>query len=1494
MNEKQVEEQAKKIIGKGRRALRLGVNIFVYTFVGIFMLLMVFFGISQTSLFKDWLRDSVVQIANDELNGKLSIGELNGTIFTSLILNNVTLTDLKKDTIITAGKIELRTSPLKILFKNIYVRKFELADAKIKLIEEADGKLNLLKIFPPSTEPEDTTSSEFPFSIEVADFALNNIDFSMQKFDKVGSTAIYKSMNMDDLRINNLNLSLNAFADLNKYTYRLTINNFSFDSNFEFFKLKNLTGSILLNRQLAGINKLHLITEDSDVELSAAISGVDFIENFSSDALAKAPIRLSFKADKLSFDDVTTYVPPMEMLIGAINADLEASGTLSELDFKRMFISYNNTQLNGKATLKNLLDIDNMYFDVSLNNSFLDPSDPNKMLRNIELPEYKEFGVIKFDTLSYSGGPFNFNTTFALSTNKGILNGTAKLDLRPADMIYDLKLNTRNLDLSSFLPVPATFNSEISIKGVGTDPNKMNVAVNVNAGATKFGDVLFNNVNLSTESVNGLLTAKVNINSDSMDVHLESHLNMNNANDPVYDVNGKVNGLNLARLLNNDALSSDINFEVIANGQGFNPDSMNLDLTANVKNSSFTDLKLNDTKVQLNINRNDKGKKSINFISDIVDFYMKGDYKLTSLGNVMARESEILNKNIADKMESIYPDSLPQNLKPVTKIENKNDEFDDFNIDYKMKFKQALNLNFGGNQIEIDGKANGKISSLSNDFSADLNADFNYIKFLMKDAVYFLINSGFDFDISNKLQTENYQDVKSEITFKSDRIYTNGNLYDVVSSVKMNENRVNLTFNGKYEDNINTSLGSYLNFNPGELRINIYDFLVSYNQLKITNENNLVLGYSNNSISFKEFLLKIADGSLKIDGSFGREGEHEINVSLENLTGRRLVRDIIGAIGQREFQSDISLHGKVTGNFAQPKFAITTAVENISYGSSNFGSLLSDFDYADNSLHTDIKFLDSLKNYIDPNLSITGFIPLNLTVSSDTSVQKNKNIELAIESDDYDLSAFSDIFPFIQFNKGRLETDIYVSGTLTEPVAVGYFSINDAAIKSKNNNLEYNFDTKVWIDDEDITIEKIELKNVFGTLQGGVLTGDGFIKLNEFKLDSIYFKVNGDLKVLDKISKSTSPFIYGNLAFRTRGDILYVGNREKSLLNFPIDITVADLVVPLQSSAYSSSSGFIYKYIDHSTQIDKLNSELDSLIQNMNQRNTERRTANGESKFNYSMDLKLKTEAEVVVNLSKELDQNLVAVLGGGLMYEMIDGKKKSSGELKLLDGSKLSFIKSFEASGNVKLEKIDNPIVDITGTYKDFYYPADSKGGSTEQEVAVKIKLRGPLSELNSNFIKDENNIGVYMGRQNIEEDKKDASKTASDAMFFIITGKFTEGATQQDKNTVASTATSLAGSVLGGFLNQYLGDYVKSVQLRQTGTETKFSLIGKAWGFKYEIGGSTDVFQDLSRANIKIEYPITQRLQLRLQRKESEAQSSSINNPLFNEFGVKYNIEF
>lgn len=1495
MDEEKVKEETKKIIGKGRKALRYGVNIFVYTFVGIFMLLMIFFGISQTSFFKNWLRDTVVEIVNDEIHGKLSIGEIDGTIFTSLIIKNVTLTSLQNDTVVSAGNIELRTSPLKILFKNIYVRKFELKDATIRLVEENDGQLNLLKIFPPSTEPEDTTKSEFPFTIEVADFALTNVDFSMQRYDKVGSTEYYRSLNAEDIRINDLNVSFNAFADLNKYAYRLTINNISFSPNFNFFQLQHLSGSVLLTPKLAGINKLHLVTRDSDVEFSAAILGVDFLKDFSMEKLAVAPIRFSLNTPKLNFDDVTTYVPPLEMLEGTISADLEASGTFNELLIKRLNVIYNKTSLKAKANLKNLLDAEKMYFDFSIIDSYLDPSDPNKLLRNLELPDYKELGVVKVDTINYKGGPLNFKTAFALRTDKGSLNGNATIDLRPVEMVYEATLITKNLDLGSFTSITSDISSEINISGTGFDPQKMILNLSMDASSSRFGEKYFNNIKINSNAENGLITTTLSLLSDSTSADLLATLDYKNPDDPAYDIKGKLKGINLSKLLSNKSIDSELNLSLEASGQGFNPDSMDLFLVTDIQNSRFLNFDIDSTRLIMDIRRNDNGKKIINVISDIADLTISGDYLITSLGDVLSREAEIINKAIKEKTNPIFGKDSINTSDSKTLVSNNYSSVKNFSLQYLVDFKEAMNLTLGKNRIELDGKLDGNMESSNDSLTLSLNSKIDYMKYWSDKEVYFLVNTNLGCNLSNHLLNGYSENLEGVIEFNSDRIYAGANIYDVKSKIKLLGNKLNFSAAAKYEDNISAKVAANIAFTDSELQVSITELDFNYRMFNIKNNNNILLSYSNENINFNNILLYAADGTLSINGTFGKTGDHNITVSLNSLSGERIFNDIMGGLGRQKFNTDINIKSIITGNFSDPKFSINATAKNIIYGDSNFGSLLSMFEYKNNSLNTDIRFVNSIENFNSPALSIKGFIPITLTPNTESTDNSNKNIDLTIESDEFDLGTLKNIMPYVQFQKGKLETDIYISGTISKPVMIGYFSINDARFNFVKNNLDYDFNAKVWVDDEDITIESITLQNVFGTKQSGTLKGEGFVKLDEFKLDSTFIKVNGDLKVLDKISKSSSPFIYGDVALRTRGDIVYSAKRGNSYLSMPIAVTVADIILPFSKSAYSSNSGFIYEHANNNKETDKIISALDSLIETTNKRDSVENKNSNVSKLSYTLDIKLETEAEVVVVLSKELDQNLVAILDGDFFLESINGRTKSGGELKLLEGSSLSFIKTFAAKGNVRFDKLDNPIIDITSTYKDYYLPPNSTTGITEQEVAVKIKLKGPLSQLNQNFIKDENNIGVYMGRQNIDEDKKDATKNATDAMYFLIVGKFPgDDDDQNDKNVFESTTTALAGSLIGEVLNQYFDNYVTGFQLRKTSTETKFNLIGKVWKIKYEIGGSTDVLQDLSRANVKMEYPITQRLKLRLERKESENQTSSINNPLFFEGGFKYNFEF
>ena len=171
---------------KIRRPLsRRIINYFIAAGVSLVVIFLVAFGYTQTSSFRNWLKDFVVEQVNSSTKGNLSIGQLDGTIFTSLILSEINYT-LDQDTIFTADKIELKFSPLRIFLKTIYLRKLDIENANISLMKDENGELNISRITSPTQEGEvaDTTTVSEPFNwkIDVADLNLKNIKFKLQSY----------------------------------------------------------------------------------------------------------------------------------------------------------------------------------------------------------------------------------------------------------------------------------------------------------------------------------------------------------------------------------------------------------------------------------------------------------------------------------------------------------------------------------------------------------------------------------------------------------------------------------------------------------------------------------------------------------------------------------------------------------------------------------------------------------------------------------------------------------------------------------------------------------------------------------------------------------------------------------------------------------------------------------------------------------------------------------------------------------------------------------------------------------------------------------------------------------------------------------------------------------------------------------------------------------------------------------------------------------------
>lgn len=1488
METEQTTKNNKKNTPKKKRPIsRKIIHGVVYTFVGIFVILLLLFGFSQTAYFKNWLRDEVEEQVSTLLNGELEIGKIEGTIFTSLKLKNTVLTQGDKP-LLEAEKIEVKMSPLKLIFKVIYLRKFELQNAKINLVEDENGKLNLIKLLP-ETE-EDTTTTTFPFDIQVASLAFDNVDFSIKRYDYLNVDDTYKQLNLNNFILNNINLNLSAFADINDNEYRLNIDKLDFNSNIESFNLKNLSGNFLLTSEAAAIGDLQIKTSRSDFILHAAVNNINIFEEIDLEKFNSSDIKLELDAPSLSFEDLAVFIPGMEIINGNVEAVIKAEGTFAELDIDELNVKYRNTTINGYAQLLNVLGGEDLYITADLSGTKIDPDDPERLLSGVEIPTFPDYEYFAFDTLRYAGKPLSFMTNFHLRTAKGNIGAAADLNFSTSLLNYDVDLYTRNFDMQPLTGTSSNLNLSLTAEGSGTDPENLNTDINLIANNSVVSGYNISELKLEGDAENKLVNFDLELLAENSSLDFNGNVNFTDMDDPTYEFAGEVDNLNIGQLTPDTSLSSNLNFRIEGEGESFDPDNMNLFFSLVSTESSINQIEIDSTRLILDLRRDEGEGRVINLISDLADLSILGNYSVTDAITILSSEIDFITTSINNKLDIVSVDNPNDPQKDMASFfgESANNLSDSLSLEYIVDFKDfsLLSAFIPQSDLEVDGSITGKFKKQEDSLTFTMNSTLGYIRYLIGSDVYFVADAEIDFQISNGLESRAFDDISSELTMKVDRIYYGENIYNLKFSLAVEDDSIRWSLYALNEDYIKANLDGTFDVSSEEAILEIDTFNVRYYDLLMKNKEELVLSYDDEVLNFKKFNLTEGSGTISVTGSFSSNPGHKLNVKFENVSGANVAHKLLNVAPENAVESEISMDAEITGTFSSPKADVNLDINNITFNNKTFGSFNTDLTYEDNQLNVDLRFVDSLSTS-DPRLSLKGNIP----------VGSEENMRLELNSDGFNLAALGSNLPMVSLLSGTMESDIIITGSTSDPVINGNLNINDASFVLQFNNLTYNTELSLNFQNKTISVDTLRLKNKVGTKFGGSLTGDGFLTLDQLSPSDAKLNIRGDLKVLGQESKGASPQVYGNLVIQTRDDITYKYSPDGGFLEIPIDVTVADLQFPLKQGAYKNTAkNFVYRYKQYYSEEEQEQRLIDSLIAASERNEKKGLGPSKEPGLNFNLNVKLDTEAKMVVALAEEFNQNLTVYLGGNFKYSVQNGVEDASGELTLLEGSHLEFLKKLDAEGSVRFEdELADPYLDLTATYTDYYYPTDSTGTADETLVAVKIKVDSYLSDLGENFIRDEDNIGVYVGAEAIENNNKDQSKTPSDAILFILAGKFTDNATLAEQNAAANTVANLAGSIVGGFLNRYLGNYVRSVQLRQVGNVTRFSLIGNAGKFRYEIGGSTDVFQDLSQANVKIEYPgfLFDRLVLRLERYEERSEINSTRE-IINEIGLKYRFQF
>lgn len=1482
------------------------INYFVGTGVGLIVIFLIAFGYTQTSSFRNWLKDFLVEEVNSSTNGKLNIGQLEGTIFTSFIISDISYT-FEKDTIFSARKIELKVSPLRVFLKTFYFRKLDIENANISLLKDENGDLNISKITSPSEgveEVQDTISVSEPFrwKIDLADLKLKNLNFKQQTYSNRYSTSDYPQPNMDDFRLENLNLYLSGVADIPANEYQLYITELSVKPNLTGFRLQHMSGKFILLKDIAGIVDLNIITERSSISLNAAASDFTPFNNDDFD-IAKAPIKLELNAQNLNFDDLTNFIDGTDILKGNVKTTVDAEGTLNDLRIKNLEVKLAETDLNAAGYLQHVTDGDKMNISMNFRNSFVNQDDVTNLLPSLDIPTYKDYGVLRFDTLSYSGQPLNFAAAMLLHTDKGNISGLVKMDLTGEDISYDYQIKTSKLNIYPVAGINTNLNLTGNLKGKGFSPETLETDIKINAGASTIQGISFSKFSIDTEGSQGLIKSDVTFRSSETQGKLDTQFDFSDSTKTKYSFDVALNGFNINDFFKESGIESDLNISFKGDGENFGQDDLNLFAVLQIDSSSLNDIALDSTVLIADV-RSSVENRVINIVSDLADLTVTGKYTVPEMVDLIRAEVNLLSSSIQEKIAKIQPPKFTDTdvkEKVVETVVEKESEIlanKNLNVQYLLELKsfELISLFLGNAEIEIDGEITGELFSSADTTFLNLDTKIDQLRYWNGIDLYFLYDFNFALLMTSGPSLNSFDDFFAQAKISAERIFVGSEFTNILFDLNFQNNKAQVELNAIYDGSTALDLAGLFEVNEDIVDVVLQKLHLKYKDFDLQNSDDIKVSYSKDKFVFDSFVLNNDEGTLGVSGQLSLNEQEDLAVTLNKINLQNISAGILKLPEEKVIDGELNLNFVLTGTAENPVLDLKFSVDSIKVQKYHLGSLESTSRYSNKVLSMDLNFVEKRNVQTRRSLGLEGTMPIDLSFNSKDMLIHDQSIDVTFFADNFDLRFASSFIPGIKNLVGSLNGKVYLDGYYDKINNSGELTFDNSSFILEATNLTYLLDANLDFQNDKIILSSMNIKNESSIKNGGSMIVSGEIHHQYFNIQKVDLRASGSLKVLDEKTKAVNPAFYGNITIGTRSDIVFQSEEDRSYLGMDLILKSGASITyaPTQTAFTNENDKFTYIFTSDKNE-DELEKEIDSLLVLSELKKQEKNLAQ-QIPFNFDLKIEVEKEAKVVFVISREFKQNLTAYLGGSFEYSVINEIPFARGELTLLEGSKLDFIKTFQAKGNIRfIEDLNNPFINVVATYESSYNPDTLRTGANEYDVQIRINIEGTAGEItSSNFLKNENNIQVYKSRRNANQFELDPTKSSSDAMFFIIANTFPEDATVQQANLVASTLSALAGSVLGAFLNEKFGDIVRTVNIQQVGSETVFSLVGKVEEFRYEIGGTSQVFQDLSRATVKIEHPLFfPNFVIRFYRTEPPYQSSTYSE-MINELGLKYTFVF
>ena len=983
---------------------------------------------------------------SDRFHTKVDIGTVEIEFFKTIVLNDVYIEDLHKDTLLYAKNIKVNINELNLSDQIINLKSISLINATIALIKySADEDFNYQFIIDSfESKEKKKKKGNTPFDFRIGEITLKNSNFA---YKNEHDTLITTGINYFDLQTRAINGRLTNFQ-LDHDTIYASIEHLEAIEKSGFV-LNNLSSSrVKVNSIEMNAQDLHIKTPNSEIATDLSFNYKRYRDYY--DFIDKVKMKAQFNHSKLDLFDIAYFAPELKGIHEKLTVTGKVNGKVNDIRGKDMNISFGElSSFTGDISLTGLPELDETVIRLTVKNAVSSYSDlkeipipPFESNRKLELsPEIKKLGKMYFKG-TFTGLYHDFYAYGNFSSDLGKLS--SDLSLRKDETlkreVYKGQLKSTNFDFGKFFDIPqlGKVTMNVNINGSGLSLEEVAAELSGTINSLELNSYNYKNIEVKGNAAKRIFNGELSIKDENIDFDFSGKVDFTQKL-PTMDFESHLNKANLRALHFSDStkatnLSTLLNVNVTGNTIDNLIGTIRFENTVYTKDNESYRMKL------FNLSAHEQnGTKSMLLNSDFLDGSIDGVFNVRDL-------PISLQQLFLKYLPSFFDESVKTKKIPAQ------------NFEYDLSFKNTSDVtSLFTPYLTISPKTSvhGRFNSMENTFTfAASSPRLIFFGNVLSD---WTVNSSAGKDLKFHMLTKRL--------YISDSIWMND--FDLSTQTYSDSVSLAINWDNKTKKINKGDIKAFMAVKKAksfEFKIQPSEFTINDTTWSISKTNEVIV--DSTTILVKDLTIEHDAQLISLNGTISEKKDEQIQLTCKNFNLSHL-NGLLNPVG-------ITLKGTIDG-----QSVITDLYHNMVFSSNNeFKSFyVNDNDFGNGNVES---IWDMSKEALYMHGSFTlGIVPNVLFSGYYYPKKKDNNLDLELNMQAIQLQIFE---PFVKEYcsnlKGFMSGNVTVKGAVNNPKISGLLNVNAKKVTVDYLNTSYNFTHDVIIENNSFGVEELIIHDV--------------------------------------------------------------------------------------------------------------------------------------------------------------------------------------------------------------------------------------------------------------------------------------------------------------------------------------------------------------------------------------------------------------------------------